>query len=82
MATLTASLQGPLQFILNKYLLACVLGKCGFKKKTVELDSASASASALDSSVDLHHDASPIIQMHPGGQDLVSQLEIELTNHL
>jgi hypothetical protein len=81
MATLTASLQGPLRFILNNYLLAYVLGKRG-KHKNAKSD-LRASASVLDAGFDLHHeDDSPIIQMHPGGQDLVSQLEIELTNHL
>jgi hypothetical protein len=81
MATLTASLQAPLRFILNNCLLAHVLGKRG-KQKTAKSD-LRASASALDTSFDLHHDDdSPVIQMHPGGQDLVSQLEIESTNHL
>jgi hypothetical protein len=82
MATLTTSLQGSLRFILNNHLLAYVLGTRG-RKKNRKSDS-KASTSVLDTNFDLHHheDDSPIIQMHPGGQDLVSQLEIELTNHL
>jgi hypothetical protein len=76
-----ASLQGPLRFIFNDCLLARVLGKRG-KHETAKSD-LRASASALDTGFDLHHDDdSTVIQMHPGGQDLVSQLEIESTNHL
>jgi hypothetical protein len=83
MTTFTASLQGTLRFILNNHLLPCVLGKHS-KEKTKKSNPASASStSVLDSNLNLQHDASPFIQMQPDGQeDLVSQLEKELTNHL
>ena len=81
MATLTASLQRTLRFIINNNLLPYVLGKRS-KKKTKKSASASASPPILDSSLDLQHGASPFIQMHPGGQDLVSHLETKLINHL
>jgi hypothetical protein len=82
MTTFTASLQGTLRFILNNHLLPHVLGKRS-KEKTKKSNPASASStSVLDSNLNLQHDASPFIQMQPDGQDLVSQLEKELTNHL